>query len=151
MRNELFKQGRRMTDIVSEQQRSYIMSRVGSKNTKPELVVRSYLHRRGFRYRIHGEKLPGRPDLVFAKHKTVVFVHGCFWHRHDGCSRATMPSTRVEFWRNKFERNMARDQANQTELRKLGWRVVVLWECEIGTIAARDESLERLAATIAKP
>ena len=151
MRNELFKQGRRMTVIVSEQQRSYIMSRVGSKNTKPELVVRSYLHRRGFRYRIHGEKLPGRPDLVFAKHKTVVFVHGCFWHRHDGCSRATMPSTRVEFWRNKFERNMARDQANQTELRKLGWRVVVLWECEIGTIAARDESLERLATTIAKP
>ena len=138
-----------MTDVVSEEQRSYIMSRVASKNTKPELLVRSYLHRRGFRFRIHGKNLPGRPDLVFPKHRAVVFVHGCFWHRHDGCPGTTMPSTRVEFWQNKFDRNMARDQANQAELRELGWRVIVLWECEIGTIAAREERLERLAAKIA--
>ena len=149
--NQFFKQGRGMTDIVSEQQRSYIMSRVGSKNTKPELVVRSYLHRCGLRFRIHGKNLPGRPDLVFAKHKTVVFVHGCFWHRHEGCTRATMPSTRVEFWRNKFDRNRDRDRANQAELRKLGWRVIVLWECEIRTIADRDERLGKLAAKISEP
>ena len=138
-----------MTDVVSEEQRSYIMSRVASKNTKPELLVRSYLHRRGLRFRIHGKKLPGRPDLVFPKYRAVVFVHGCFWHRHDGCPRTTMPSTRVEFWQNKFDRNMARDQANQAELRELGWRVIVLWECEIGTIAAREVRLKRLAAKIA--
>jgi len=112
--------------------------------------VRSYLHRRGFRFRIHGKKLPGRPDLVFAKHRAVVFVHGCFWHRHDGCLRATMPSTRLEFWRDKFERNMARDQSNQAELKDLGWRVIVLWECEIAKITDREDRLDRLANKIAQ-
>ena len=138
-----------MTDLVSEEQRSYIMSRIGSKNTKPELLVRSYLHRRGFRFRIHGKELPGRPDLVFPKYRSVVFVHGCFWHRHKGCTRSTMPATRVEFWRSKFERNVARDRSNQAGLRELNWKVIVLWECEIATIAGREERLPRLAAEIA--
>jgi len=133
-----------MTDIVSEQQRSYIMSRVSSKDTRPELLVRSFLHRLGFRFRIHSKKLPGRPDLVLTKHQAVVFVHGCFWHRHRGCAKATMPATRVKFWREKFERNVSRDLANQTKLQDLGWRVIVLWECEIATIAARENRLARL-------
>ena len=137
-----------MTDIVSEEQRSYIMSRVGSKNTKPELLVRSYLHRRGFRFRLHGKKLAGKPDLVFPKYKTVVFVHGCFWHRHKGCPRATMPSSRVAFWRRKFERNMARDKENQRSLQVLDWQVIVLWECEISTIRSREARLPLLALEI---
>ena len=139
-----------MTDIVSEEQRSYIMSRVGSKNTKPELLVRSYLHRRGFRFRLHGKKLAGKPDLVFPKYKTVVFVHGCFWHRHKGCPRATMPSSRVAFWRRKFERNMARDKENQRSLQVLDWQVIVLWECEISTIRSREARLPLLALEIGK-
>ena len=138
-----------MTDIVSEEQRSYIMSKVASKDTKPELLVRSFLHRAGFRFRIHGKKLPGRPDLVLPKHQSVVFVHGCFWHRHNGCAKATMPATRVAFWREKFERNVARDLTNQADLRNLGWRVIVLWECEIATIAAREDRLPRLTSEIA--
>ena len=137
-----------MTDIVSEEQRSYIMSRVPSKDTKPELLVRSFLHRSGFRFRIHGKKLPGRPDLVLAKHQTVVFVHGCFWHRHTGCAKATMPATRVRFWREKFERNVSRDRDNQAKLQNLGWRVIVLWECEITTIASREDRLARLTLEI---
>lgn len=140
-----------MADVVSEEQRSYIMSRVASKNTKPELWVRSFLHRAGFRFRIHGKKLPGRPDLVLRKHQTVVFVHGCFWHRHTDCPRATMPATRVEFWRDKFERNVARDLEHQAELRELGWRVIVLWECEIAKSTTREERLGLLAAEIAVP
>ncbi|MGE4549935.1 MAG: very short patch repair endonuclease [Opitutales bacterium] len=138
-----------MTDIVSEEQRSYIMSRVASKDTKPELLVRSFLHRSGFRFRIHGKKLPGRPDLVLPKHQAVVFVHGCFWHRHNGCAKATMPATRVGFWREKFERNVARDLTNQAELKNLGWCVIVLWECEIATIADREDRLPRLISEIA--
>mgnify|MGYP001194828174 FL=1 len=138
-----------MTDIVSEEQRSYIMSKVASKDTKPELLVRSFLHRAGFRFRIHGKKLPGRPDLVLPKHQAVVFVHGCFWHRHNGCTKATMPATRVAFWREKFERNVARDLTNQADLRNLGWRVIVLWECEIATIADREDRLSRLISEIA--
>ncbi|MBG31356.1 MAG: very short patch repair endonuclease [Opitutae bacterium] len=137
-----------MTDIVSEQQRSYIMSRVSSKDTKPEMLVRSFLHRSGFRFRIHAKNLPGRPDLVLTKHQAVVFVHGCFWHRHAGCAKATMPATRVNFWREKFERNVSRDLRNQAELQDLGWRVIVLWECEIATIAAREDRLVRLTSEI---
>lgn len=139
-----------MTDIVSEEQRSYIMSRVSSKDTKPELLVRSFLHRLGFRFRIHGKKLPGRPDLVLAKHQAVIFVHGCFWHRHKGCAKATMPATRVQFWREKFERNVDRDLDNQAKLQDLGWRVIVLWECEIATIAAREDRLARLTFEISE-
>jgi len=137
-----------MTDLVSEEQRSYIMSRISSKNTKPEMLVRSYLHRLGFRFRIHGNELPGRPDLIFPKYRTVIFVHGCFWHRHKGCSRSTMPATRVDFWQSKFDRNIARDRSSQAALRKLKWKVIVLWECEISTIAAREERLRCLAAEI---
>jgi DNA mismatch endonuclease (patch repair protein) len=138
-------------DIFSEEQRSYIMSRVASKNTKPELIVRSYLHGLGFRFRIHGRNLPGRPDIVLPKHRCVVFVNGCFWHRHKGCPRASMPSTRVDFWQSKFERNIARDQKNICLLEKAKWKVCLVWECEIDKISRRAENLPELANEIIQP
>jgi len=109
------------------------MSRVRSKNTKPELIVRSLLHRMGFRFRVNRSDLPGKPDIVLSKYKTVVFVHGCFWHRHKGCKRATAPSTRREFWEKKFTANVERDKRNCHELQAQGWKVVVLWECEVSS------------------
>ena len=138
-------------DIFSEEQRSYVMSRVGSKNTKPELIVRSYLHGLGFRFRIHEKSLPGRPDVVLPKHRCVVFVNGCFWHRHKGCLRASMPSTRVDFWQSKFERNIARDQKDLCLLKKAKWKVCLVWECEIDKISLRSEKLSELANEIIQP
>ena len=122
-----------MADKVSEQQRSYNMSRVRSKNTKPELAVRSMLHRLGYRFTVNGpksKKLPGKPDIVLPKYNTVIFVHGCFWHRHKGCKFATLPKTRAEWWKAKLDRNAKRDACKQMELKKLGWEVLVVWECE---------------------
>ena len=135
-------------DIFSEEQRSYIMSRVSSKNTKPELYVRSFLHGQGLRFRIHRKDLPGKPDLALPKYRTAIFVHGCFWHRHKGCSRATMPSTRIDFWERKFERNVVRDKANQVALREEGWKVLVVWECELSNIDKRMCSLPKLIREI---
>ncbi len=107
------------------------MSRVRSRHTKPELIIRSLLHRAGFRFRIRNKALPGSPDIVLPKYKTAVFVHGCYWHRHEGCPKATMPKSNQEFWRKKFDGNVARDRKVQRELEQLQWRVLVLWECEI--------------------
>ena len=107
------------------------MSRVGSSGTKPEWILRCGLHRLGFRYRLGGGQLPGRPDLVFPKYRAVVFVHGCFWHRHSGCRDASTPATRTAFWAAKFAENVARDQRVVRELAQLGWRVCVVWECEL--------------------
>jgi len=106
------------------------MGRIRSKNTKPEIIVRSVLHRMGYRYSLGHGKLPGSPDIVLPKHRTAVFVHGCFWHRHKGCKVATMPKTRVGFWKKKFERNIERDKRNLCELRRLGWKTIVIWECQ---------------------
>lgn len=106
------------------------MRAVGRKDTAPELLVRSVLHRLGLRFRVHGKTLPGTPDIVLKKHRAVVFVHGCFWHRHKGCRRATTPVVRAEFWGNKFAGNVARDARVSSALRKMGWRVVVIWECQ---------------------
>jgi DNA mismatch endonuclease (patch repair protein) len=106
------------------------MSRIRGKDTKPERVVRSLLHREGFRFRLHVRELPGRPDIVLPRHRAVVFVHGCFWHRHPGCPRAFTPSSNVEFWQKKLAANPPRDAANEKALRETGWRVVVVWECE---------------------
>jgi DNA mismatch endonuclease, patch repair protein len=122
------------------------MARVRSRNTRPELIVRSYLHRQGLRFRIHRVGLPGSPDIVLPGRRTVVFVHGCFWHRHESCSRATIPKTRRGFWFEKFGRNVARDAAATAALRKLGWHVEIIWECQI-----KDERhMRRLAARIAR-
>lgn len=107
------------------------MARVRGKDTAPELRVRRIAHGMGLRFRLHRKDLPGKPDLVFAKHRLVVFVHGCFWHRHPGCSRASTPTTRPDFWLAKFEANTARDCRQQTDLEDLGWKVLVLWECAL--------------------
>ena len=110
--------------------RSRIMSAVGQRNTRPEMIVRKVLHGLGLRFRLHRTDLPGTPDVVLSKHRTVVFVHGCFWHRHVGCPKATTPKTRVEFWKAKFERNVERDLQNERALLNRGWSVIVIWECE---------------------
>lgn len=120
-----------MTDVVDKETRSRMMSGIRVRDTKPELVVRSYLHRRGLRFRLTPRALPGKPDIVFPKFRTVVFVHGCFWHRHPGCRFATTPASNEAFWKRKFEENLRRDERMTEELHKLGWRVLVIWECEL--------------------
>ncbi len=128
-------------DTLSPQRRSWNMSRIRSRDTAPELLVRSMLHRQGFRFRKGtGQKLPGRPDVVLPCHRTAVLVHGCFWHRHSGCRLAYMPKTRPDFWRVKFESNVRRDREVSRLLRKLGWQIVTVWECELadpGKLARR--------------
>ena len=119
-----------MTDIVDSDKRSEMMSGIRSRDTKPELIVRGIAHRLGFRFRVHRRDLPGSPDIVFPKHQAVIMVHGCFWHRHPDCQYASTPKTRVQFWENKFEGNVVRDRRSQSALRHLGWRVLVIWECE---------------------
>ena len=121
-----------LTDHLDKVARSRNMSRIRSKNTKPELMVRKMLHASGFRFRLHDKNLPGKPDIVLPKWKTVIFVHGCFWHRHQGCKRATIPKTRTEWWLNKFDRNIANDSNNCSKLISAGWNVVIVWECEVG-------------------
>jgi DNA mismatch endonuclease (patch repair protein) len=106
------------------------MSRIRSANTRPELIVRSYLHKNGFRFRLHSKKLPGHPDIVLLKYKTVIEVRGCFWHRHPGCKVATTPLSNTEFWLTKFKQNVDRDKKNAEELMALGWRLIVVWSCE---------------------
>ena len=120
-----------MPDVVDRATRSRMMARIGSRNTKPELVLRRALHARGLRYALHNRKLPGSPDLVFRRFGAVCFVHGCFWHRHAGCRYATTPATRKEFWETKFAVNVDRDRRNRHELIKAGWRVAVVWECTL--------------------
>lgn len=118
-------------DKINAQERSKVMAQVKGKNTGPEKRVRSLLHKNGFRFRLHRKDLPGAPDIVLAKKKTVIFVHGCFWHRHPGCKRASMPASNVDYWNSKFARNQARDADNQSRLTSLGWRVIIIWECEL--------------------
>ncbi len=120
------------------------MSRIRNKNTIPELLLRSFLHRMGFRFRLHRKDLPGKPDIVLPKYKTVIFVHGCFWHRHSGCKRATTPSTNTEYWEEKFRKNVERDEKNRVELEALGWQVMVVWECEIKNAETREKTLNRI-------
>ena len=121
-----------MTDIVDSRRRSELMAGIRVRDTAPELAVRRIAHRMGLRFRLHRKDLPGRPDLVFPKHRLAVFVHGCFWHQHDGCQYAHIPKSRTEFWTEKFAQNVARDRRNEDALRTLGWRVLVIWECETG-------------------
>ncbi|MGA7749947.1 MAG: DNA mismatch endonuclease Vsr [Gallionella sp.] len=130
-----------MVDVVDKATRSRMMSGIQSKDTKPELLVRKYLHGRGLRYRLHAKELPGKPDLVFPKYKAVVFVHGCFWHQHIGCKYASKPHTRTEFWNYKLSENVKRDSYQIAALEELGWRVFVVWECELQEGSPRLESL----------
>jgi DNA mismatch endonuclease (patch repair protein) len=133
-----------MTDTISKKKRSWNMSRIRSKNTKPELAVRSLLHRMGYRFRLHKRDLPGKPDIVLPKYKTVIFVHGCFWHRHPRCKYAYRPKSRVNFWQNKFKENIGRDRKNQSELKRLGWKSIVVWECEVAKVQQLEKRIELL-------
>lgn len=120
-----------MTDVFSRKKRSWIMSRVKGRDTGPELVVRSQIHRMGYRFRLCCRDLPGYPDIVLPHHRKVVFVHGCFWHSHRGCPRATKPASNRAFWRKKLRSNFTRDRKHMTQIRKLGWKALVVWECEV--------------------
>ena len=120
-----------MTDVHSKEVRSYNMSRIKGKNTKPEMLVRKFLHKNGFRYRLHVKDLPGKPDIVLPKYKTVIFVHGCFWHGHEGCAKATLPTTRREWWEAKINGNIRNDDNAITALKAAGWNVIVVWQCDI--------------------
>ena len=120
-----------MADVMTPEQRSRCMAAIKGKDTKPEMIVRKYLFSRGLRFRVQVRKLPGNPDIVLPKYKTVIFVNGCFWHGHEGCRYFRLPKSNVEFWEEKIERNVARDFRNEAELKALGWRVVRVWECEI--------------------
>lgn len=119
-------------DRLSVEKRSWNMSRVRSKNTKPEQQVRSFLHRNGFRFRLHVKDLPGKPDIVLPKYKTVIEVRGCFWHQHSNCKKATIPGANREFWEKKLSGNAIRDKQTEEALIALGWKVIVIWQCELG-------------------
>lgn len=135
-------------DRISRDERSRLMARIGPKDTGPELAVRRAIHARGLRYRLYSKKLPGRPDLVFPGRRLVIFVHGCFWHRHPGCNNCTTPRTRPEFWNAKFEANVARDTRITGELEAAGWRVAVIWECETERSADLGDRLDEIFSKI---
>jgi len=139
-----------VADFLTKVQRSALMSKIRGRDTQPEVRLRKGLHRLGLRYRLHLRSLPGSPDLVLPKYKVVVFVHGCFWHHHLGCSVASNPKSNQEFWEQKFERNIARDKRVSEALEKLGWRVLVVWECQVNSAAKAQTTAAEVAAQIRK-
>lgn len=139
-----------MADVLTPAQRSYNMSRIKSKDTKPEELVRKYLFSRGLRYRKNDKRLPGHPDIVFLKYHTIVFVHGCFWHLLENCKYARLPKSNVDFWKGKLTRNRERDLREQEELRNMGWKVIVVWECQLKG-DKRAETLSSLYNNITMP
>lgn len=136
-----------MADVLTPEQRRYNMSRIRSQNTKPEELVRKYLFSQGFRYRKNDVRLPGKPDIVLPKYKTVIFVNGCFWHGHNGCRYFVWPKSNEEFWKNKIESNISRDDMNFNLLRQLGWNVIIIWECELKK-AVRHKTLGELVDSL---
>ena len=136
-----------MADVHTPEQRSYNMSRIRNKNTKPEELVRKYLFSQGFRYRKNDSRLPGKPDIVLPKYKTVIFVNGCFWHGHEGCKYFRMPKTNTEFWERKISRNRERDREEQKQLARMGWHCITVWECELKG-ERREKTLESLEFTL---
>ena len=132
---------------MTPEQRHHCMSRIRAKNTRPELIVRKYLFSRGFRYRLYNKYLPGKPDIILRKYRTVVFVNGCFWHGHEGCRFYKLPSTNQDFWRHKIELNQARDLRERIDLRNFGWHVIQIWECQLKP-KEREETLNTLEGTL---
>lgn len=130
---------------MTPEQRSRCMAAVKSSDTKPEMLVRRYLHNMGLRYSLHNKKLPGSPDIVMRRFKTVIFVHGCFWHGHESCKYYRLPKSNTEFWQDKVNKNRARDERDIEALHKLGWNVIVVWECELKTETLRQQTFSRLA------
>ena len=136
-----------MTDVLTPSQRHLNMSHIRSKNTKPELLVRKWLWQHGIRYRLNVKDIPGKPDIVLRKHRTVIFINGCFWHGHDGCSKFVMPKSNVEFWENKIRTNKARDEKNYRILRDTGWNVIVIWDCQLKP-ALIEETMREVAENL---
>jgi DNA mismatch endonuclease (patch repair protein) len=129
-----------MADVHSVETRSYNMSRIRSGNTKPEMIVRRYLFAQGFRYRLHVKQLPGKPDIVLHKYKTIIFIHGCFWHGHYGCRYYVVPKTRTDWWLDKISKNQVNDEQNVNKLMNAGWKILTIWECELKK-AIREQTL----------
>lgn len=138
-----------MTDIFSKKKRSEIMSKIANKETKPEILVRKTLFKKGFRYRKNVKELPGTPDIVLSKYKTVVFINGCFWHGHS-CKKAALPTTRIEFWTEKIGKNKNRDLRNIVDLENEGWNVIIVWQCEISNKNLLNLKIEELSKAIKK-
>ena len=136
-----------MSDIFSKQKRSEIMSNISGKETKPEILVRKFLFANGFRFRKNDKRYPGKPDIVLPKYKTVIFVHGCFWHGHN-CPAGKLPETNKKFWSEKISRNIERDKRNKKELENLGWNVLTIWQCELKNKNIRNETMEKLTNTL---
>lgn len=136
-----------MSDTMTREQRHYCMSRIRGKDTRPEMVVRRWLHSEGFRYSLHSRRLPGCPDIVLRRYHTVIFINGCFWHGHPGCDKFGMPRSNVEFWQEKIRRNKERDAQEVAALEALGWNVIVVWECELSR-RARDLTLRNLVDAV---
>ena len=130
-------------DKLTKEQRHHCMSAIKSKNTKPELLVRKFLFSRGFRYRLNHPRLPGHPDLVLRKYRTIIFVNGCFWHGHEGCKYYVLPKTNVEFWKNKIERNRSRDIEERQQIASMGWHCITIWECQLKP-KVRQQTLDAL-------
>ena len=133
-----------ISDIYSIDKRSDIMSKVRQEGTKPEILIRRFLFSHGFRYRKNDKRYPGKPDIVLPKYRTIIFVHGCFWHGHENCKAATLPKTNTDFWKKKISENIARDQKNIETLREEGWNVITIWQCEIENRNKRKERLDLL-------
>lgn len=133
-----------VTDIKTPEQRSRNMAAIKGKDTKPEMIVRKYLFSRGLRFRVQVRKLPGTPDIVLLKYRTVIFVNGCFWHGHEGCKYFRLPKSNIEFWKEKIERNIERDRESMQALLDLGWSVIRVWECELRNKASREETLNKI-------
>ena len=136
-----------MTDVHNKKTRSYNMSMIRSKDTKPEIIVRKFLFGNGFRYKLHDKMLPGKPDLVFPKYKTVVFIHGCFWHGHEGCKYFVVPKTRKKWWLEKINRNKQLDTENFRKLKKLGWKILTVFECKLKPVN-EEKTLNQLATRL---
>lgn len=133
-----------MTDVLNPEQRHKCMSHIKGKDTKPEMIVRRHIHAAGYRYGLHNTKLPGKPDIVLRRLKTVIFIHGCFWHGHEGCKYFRLPLTRTGFWEQKIKNNIERDARNIEELDALGWRVITIWECDLKNKEKRQNTLDSL-------
>lgn len=136
-----------MTDVHSKEIRSYNMSRIKGKDTKPEMLVRKFLFSKGFRYRLHDKKFPGKPDIVLPKYKTVIFIHGCFWHGHEGCKYYVVPKTRTDWWLEKIGKNILNDSKAIQYLTEIGWKVIVIWECELKKNQS-DPTLQKLISEL---
>lgn len=137
-----------MTDFMTPNQRSQAMSKVRGCNTKPEKMIRSHLHRQGFRFRINSLNLPGKPDIVLKKYDAIIFIHGCFWHNHKGCKKSKLPDTRKEFWENKIAATVLRDQRNISDLTKQGWRIAIVWECGTKNKHYLEKNIKKLSKWI---